>query len=606
MPLIAGITAMVAVFVLAIGGYWVYVRLLYRPAVAPYSVLPADTVAYLTVDPSPPGDQKEALDAIRRTFEARPGFREAWSELLTALLQQYPGTATSELLGLPGTPDLHSIGAYLGDRTTIAVLPLGAADLQKLRGMSAGGDSRSVDSDVIALLSQNLVGIVDLNFNPVGKAGSISELKRQIDLASGNRPMETYRDIAIYSYTTTTGGTTYFTVLEGTSTAVVASRVEPLRVVIEQFREETGLHDNPLHRWMAGEVPQERFATLYVNFSQLNRQLRFVKSQTRHDDEVASVSGALLVTLAAHPDGLRIDVASNVDAGGAAIYLPSARPDVSTLFDVPRSSAGFVTGTDLGGALQLTLNTLRTQGDPFEPSGGSLVASALEELHRATGLDPELDVIPLLKGDYVLSVAASDGSGGPRPPLARPGRQAITVVFQLKLGAAERGKAVSVLDRLASSSSGTHGAGRLSPAGGQFYDLTPTTAPEGAGLVAGVTATRDRLIIVYDDAGVQSATMQAGAVSRDSGRGFGSLPEWRDIARHLPYDSGLISYIDVARIRPLIESRLPDDAKVQYARTIGPLLEPVRYVLLGSASRSDSIWVPGRNHTVVFVGIAEQ
>ena len=43
--------------------------------------MPANTMAYVTVNTSPNGTQKGALDKIRDAFESQPGFKDAWAKL---------------------------------------------------------------------------------------------------------------------------------------------------------------------------------------------------------------------------------------------------------------------------------------------------------------------------------------------------------------------------------------------------------------------------------------------------------------------------------------------------------------------------------------------
>src|SRR5687768_14157368 len=60
--LIVGIAAIVLVFGLLVGGFWAYNRFISPPAVSPGRVLPSNTIAYITVDPSPGEGQKKAFD----------------------------------------------------------------------------------------------------------------------------------------------------------------------------------------------------------------------------------------------------------------------------------------------------------------------------------------------------------------------------------------------------------------------------------------------------------------------------------------------------------------------------------------------------------------
>ncbi len=329
-PLVMGIAAMVAVFVLAVGGYWAYVRLFYRPTVPHQSVLPADTIAYLTVDPSPPGDQKEWLDRIAAQFKAQPGFDDAWTGLLSGL------TSTGGTLGgtagsaSPPTrppakagPEPFTDPGDLKGKLTIAVLAPTAEQARRLRG--AGMDSPDIITAMKYPLGSNVVGLVDLDFNPDGMQGPVSNLKRRIDSMAGAEPVEKYRDIAIYRYDLQYASHTtslYFALLEGTATAVVGGEVQSVHRVIDRFRDGPGLSDLPIYESLAGQVPPEPVAALYVNFSQISSLMRYVNPEAAEQNPPALTDGlwgAVLATLTAHRDGLQIDVASDAEVAGTGL-----------------------------------------------------------------------------------------------------------------------------------------------------------------------------------------------------------------------------------------------------------------------------------------------
>src|SRR5207253_4722557 len=129
------LAALLVLLVGALAGFWFFQNTAGRPAVAVDHLLPADTMAYLTVDTSPSGAQKAALDKMRQAFESQPGFKEAWAKL-AADAATSSGKPAADASGIDG---FDSLSQYLGKNLTIAMLPVSAADLQKLTNSGSSG-----------------------------------------------------------------------------------------------------------------------------------------------------------------------------------------------------------------------------------------------------------------------------------------------------------------------------------------------------------------------------------------------------------------------------------------------------------------------------------
>jgi hypothetical protein len=573
-PLVAGIATVVLVFAIVVGGFWVYFNLFNRPAASAARVLPPNTLAYITLDTSPDAAQKAALDKMKEAFESQPGFKEAWAKLAGQATQAGSDMGlTSD--ATPEVTDFDTLGSYLGDNVTIAILPPSTDDLEKLQGGTGEGD-------VMDVVGRNVVGLVDIDFNPLNKKGPLVDFKKQTEQGAKAEVVEKYRDMEIRKYVTDTT-TLYFTLLNDTSTAVVGSKVEPVRAVIDQFKDDKGLRDDATYKALSGQVPQERILTLYVNLTEVYKQSQIVSPEALDNYGVQTTEGAMLLTLSAQEGGMQVDVASEVYMAGTGVQVnPNAKPEVATLSDIPADSLGFLVGTDLKSAIESAIESTRKQGE----------ASLLDDFEEATGLNAETDVIPLLGGDYALSFDTTL----PRIAGADP---VPSGVFQLKLSADDLPKAEQVLSALLDKMSPDGRPDKLSIAGGSFYDLSDI-GPEG--VVAGIT--QDRLLVVYDP-GRENAEEAVKAVTDNLGKGIGSTEQWREIAKHLPRDSNSIMYLDIKGALEFGESKYRSDSNNDSETAPVLFIRPFQYLLVGSSTQATREGNRSRNHTVIFLGIGK-
>ncbi len=572
--LIIGGVVLVVLIAAGAVGLTFFNKLANRPAVAVEKLLPTNTLAYLTIDPSVGGAQKAALDKIKAAFESQPGFKEAWAKI-TDEAAKSTGSAS-------GTPsditNFDSLGQYLGDHITLAVLPPSSDDLQKLQGSMSGGGSDPTD-----VLMKSVAGVIDLDFNPLNKKGPISDLKKQADNFANAELAEKYRDIEIRKYVTGTT-TLYFSLLDGTSTAIVAGKTDPLHALIDQFKDKKGLDTDATFATLSAQVPGERIGSLYVNLTEVYKDAALA-SPEMFQNGATKADGAVLITVSAQDDGIQVDVASQVDITGAGVKVnPTSKPDASTASDVPAASQMLLEGTDLKSIIQSALDAMRQQS---KASGGEdMVQSTLDELEKSTGLNLEKDILPWMGGDYALSGSLDIKGDSPLP----------SVVFQLKLNAADHDKAAAAIDKLVNSTSSGQEQ-KLDVTDGTFYAPSPDT-----GLVAGVA--KDRMLVIYDT-DVAAATTRLKAVMGEMGKGLGSTPRWQEASKHLPKDSNVLLYIDVSGLRQAIEGIIPADSKTEYEQSAAPFVRPFKYLTLGSAALPGSNGTLTRGHGILFLGISK-
>ncbi len=589
-PLIAGILAVILLIVIAGVALYLWQNVFGRPAVAVERLLPANTLGYFSFDPVLEGQQKAAMDRIGEAFQSQPGFKEAWDKITgqvtSALGDNGSGNNSgnnSQYGATPTAGSLDTLATYLGNSVTLAVLAPSSDDLQRIQDAANNGDMESVAGDVI---SKNVVGIVDLDFNPLNKKGPISDLKQQADNIGKAELVETYRDVDIHKFITNTNEI-FFALLDGSSTAIVGAKVDPLKVLIDDFRDNKTLKDDETFKALSGQVPQDRIAALYMNLTEIYKQAQLADPEVMEQQTVQNVSGSMLFTLSATDDGLQLDVASETDLSlmGTSLQVnPDARPDESILNDVPSGALAFFAGTDLKTILEGVLKNLRDNNDV-----GNEIDEQIKSIEDATKVNIEQDLLPLLGGDYALSVSLN-GQGEQASP---------SVIFELKLS--EPDKMKSMLDKaLSPQSNPDANATEVQLAGETFY------GDPNSGVLLGVA--QDRFWFIFDTNG-QAAHADLQATIDNVGKGFGTSSQWNSAKAHLARDSNAIAYVDLTGLREYLESdfldTMGDETKSDYDQTVAPFVRPLKYLLVGSATQSAKSGQLSRNHTVLFLGISK-
>ena len=575
-PLIGLLLVLLLLAAGAAAAFFILGRTINRPAAALGRVLPPNSLAFLSVDPVLEGNQKAAMDKLGEAFKSQPGFDDAWAKITEQTTEMAGGGEAAENCA-GGMTDFGSLSSYLGNNLTVAVLPPSSADLE---GLQNG------DQEIGAVLSRNVVGMVDLDFNPLNKQGPAAELKTVTDNVSKAELVEKYRDMEIRK-ATVCDATLYFTLLDGSATAVMAADVAPLKVVMDQYKDDKGLKTDARFTALQAQVPAERIATLYLNWSEIYKQAGFIDPQAT--EALQGVQGAVLMTLSAENDGLRLDVASEADFTnnmlGPSVNVqlnPNARPDVNTLSDIPTGSLAFLLGTDLQSILQGSIDAVRNSGG--DASAG--LDDAIAQVQDMTGMDLEQDILPLMSGDWAVSVSPDAGAAIPVRGL----------VFQMKLKQGDVEKAQQVVESLAQGASNGE-TETVDVSGNTFYTLSP----DGTALMG---TTNDRLIFAVSFNG-EPADQAAADTADNLGQGIGSTDAWRDTAKHLPKDSNLIGWLDFNGIRELAEGTLEGEGLDEYETTAAPFVRPIKYLLMGSSSQAPEGDKLSRNHTILFLGISK-
>jgi|GEM_PF-1609873 len=590
LPLVLGIVALVLAVAVAVAAYWAWNNVINKPSVPVGRLLPTDTLAYLSIDPSLDNDQKAAFTKLRSTFEADPAFKDAWANVVRSadrftqdISQRSQGDCKKML-------NVDEVSNYVGGNLTLAVLPPSTADLDRLKASPLG------IGDIADVAGRNLVAIVDLDFNPLNKKGPIADLKRQADDLRNAELVEEYLGVEIRKLNTCEA-TAYFSLLSGTATAIISPRAELLRTVIDNYKGESNLGAADWYMALMAQVPKERAGTLFLNLTHLYMRAEQVAPDRINTRLVPTVGGAWMIALTAEEDGVQIDLAAQASvvgvdrltgrelniagiAGTAGTQLahPGPKPDVNMLYSAPKDSLAFIVGSDLKLPLQELLYAQRQRDY-------DTTVSLEHRLKDQTGLNLQGDIFSMLTGDYVISATPYDPQENSFPP----------TTFQFRLKPDQRGKVADALPKVLKAADDGEEPQKLKMAGGVYYKRLGSLR-----VFAGVVS--EWLIVVVDHAPVPGRDRMAGAVN-NLGKGIGGTDEWKYLSRHLPSESNVIGYVRMEAARSVIEGSLPPERKSEYEKNVLPLLRPFKSIVVGSTTQPISVADMRRNHTRIFLSL---
>lgn len=569
-------------------------------------VLPANTLAYISINPAPPESQRRAFATMREAFESQPGFKDAIANLVQRIQGAIGGTGLS-ILGTSTDPaSLDTLASYLGGNMTIAVLSPSPGELLSLQGISSGEINPQTALAALDVATRNVVGVVDLDFNTGdgSKQGLIADLRAVRDNLEKAKVVEKYNDTDIRQYSTD-AGQLYFSLLGGSSTAAVGIDTKPVKALIDELKSNKGLKEDASFKLLSGKVPAERMATLYVNLSEIHKSVQAVLPDFDSNSNRSllggffKLNGSMLLAISGQDDGAQIDVASQgltFDWGYLVLgsgtdgstslarsgSFPNAHPDSSTLNDIPTDSVAFLAGSDLNSPITSILDSLQ-QSAPDQ----------LDQLEKTSqgwlGLGLREDIVPLLGGDYAISAGNSDDVKA---------EDVAPIVVQLKLSDADRAKAGDAIKR----GMGTLYNGQaqsVEVAGGTFYSARNNSS---SATLIGTTTDRALLVIDKNDG---LAKAKADSVISNLGKGFGTTDKWKAVAGHLPQNSNLIGYLDATAFRETSERAITPEEKADYDKTAAPFLKPLKYILLASATEPPTVDVMSHNLTRIFIGIGK-
>jgi hypothetical protein len=566
------------------------------------SLLPPDTLAYVNFDPHPAGAQKAALDKMQSAFTSQPG----WQAAVDKIKSQGDSVSqpiTSTIGGCFSGPQAGTTPAsfdeatgFLGHSVTLAMLPLTKDEITKLMD-STGENSGDAASQVML---PKLVMVGDLDVAAIAKGGLPGNLKK-VTGASGkveDIPVaEKYKEVDIRKISSkqcdaNAKDQPAFLALIG-STAVLTFDQNTMHGAIDRYKDpktNATLGASAGFTGLDAELPKERLGTLYLNLTGVNDIITVVteKMQASMGDtgapavKMTKIGGAVLVSMSAKDDGMQIDSASDTQVDGQAVGTGAA-PSADAINDIPADSWAFYSGADLKTIITQALDTMRKQGQ------GADLDEQLAGVRDQLGVDVEKDLLPLLSGDYMISVG---GRKAEEMPI-------LNGAMQLRLKPGDGAKLNSIVTKLNDSMQSQGG-----PAP-ETVDVAGTTLfrPEGMPGFYGLKGDHFYLMGTMDP-DPEAAQKYAETVINGTGKGIGTDATVKARLAHLPANSVATLYVDISKIRQEgIESMLQGDSKTSYDSEVAPFVRPLQYLISGGTSKTVNSMNHG--HGVVFLGISK-
>ncbi len=577
--------------------------------VAATKLLPADTLAFVSFDPHPASGQKAALDKMQAAFTGQPGWQTAVDKIKSqtaAAGQTLTSTVSGCLNSAPaaGTPtSMDEATSFLGHNVTLAMLPLSKAEMQQLMTLKGdtAGDSAS------KLLLPKVVLVADLDLAALAKQGLPGGLKK-VPGGSGkvtDIPVaEKYKEVDIRKISTAQCATDgkdqpLYVALLG-STAALTFDPTTMHGVIDRFKDgktANALADSAAYTSLEAELPaaKDRLGMAYMNMTSLYDTFQTVMDKIQSDmnnslgaaapptpTKMVKISGTAAMALAAHDDGMQLDTVSDTQLDGQPVGTGAA-PAADALNDVPPASWAFYSGADLKTQIKQALDLYRKQGMEQQINDG------LAQVKQQTGVDVEADVLPLLGGDYLISVGGHKGINNP----------ILTGAVELRLKAGDGAKMSGVLDKLNTSIAAQGGSAPqpVTVAGGSLFSI------EGLPAFYGVIG--DKMYAAgTTDPDPAAGKTYADTVLSGAGKGMGTDPTVRARLAHVPANSTATLYVDMSKIlQEGVEPMMQGASKDTYEGQVAPFVRPLQYVLAGGNTTIRNAMNHG--HSVLFVAVGK-
>src|SRR5579859_2085348 len=582
------IALLAVVGVVGVAGY-LAAQVLNKPVVTATKLLPPDLYGYLSFNPHVTGPQKAALDKMQDAFKSQPGFQAAWDKVFNQAssaanspVKSATGNCTDPSAQASSTPtSLDEVSKYLGDNITLALLALSPDEIAKMK--DGGPDSAK-------LLWPKVLLIGDINFNEIVKTALSGTAKQPTGKVDDMPLVEKYKELEIRKLpldkcTSADTPTVYVTLIG--STGVVAFDLTTMHSAIDSYKTPgQSLADSPAFTTLESELPKERLGLLYLNMSKIYDTIQ-AAMPTANDSgtptpKMARTDGAVGLTLSAHDDGMQIDTVSDLQVNGQA-FPPPGVPAADALTDVPSGSWAFLSGADLKSTIQQALDALRKQGQ------GADLDKGLAQMKDQTGIDLEKDVLPLLGGDYLVSLQGQKSPDGP----------VFSGVAELRLKSGDGAQMSTVLDKF-NTYAKTQGTDvQTVPAGGASLFRPGADVP----YLYGVTG--DKLYIVANSQpGGTGVEPFAAQVLGEQGKGLGTDKAIQDRLAKLPAKSNAVLYVDISKIRQEgIEATLTRDNRGDYDTQYAPFIRPFQYLVAGGTAAIANNMTHTRS--VLFLGIGK-
>ncbi len=388
-----------------------------------------------------------------------------------------------------------------------------------------------------------------------------------------------YRGVTI-SVGTPTGGNSHeplaYAYVDHT---VVVSNSEALvhDVIDTDQGKKARLLDSPGYKAIAGQVPAERLALLFVNgkpvIDRLKAEIakqgqRGVQVPKEQLDQLDAFKG-LTLTLAARSNGLAADLQIKMDPSKLdaetrdALISPSHK---NTLLQwVPRQAYGLFAATTLKQGLQSYVNQSATSSPEARQS--------LDQF----GLTGRNGLLAHLTGDVAIEVEAGAGRYPAGALLLATDNEAVMRTFLDRL----EGLAMAGLDR--TSIPGNY---RIKHEGYRGVSITSLSIPQlaEAGLVPAYAVTGGVGIVASS-----STELRALIDAHQSGQNITTAENFMAASKEADQNPSSEFYVDISQGALAVRGLLPDKERKEYDVNVAPDLDPLKAFIMTAENGSDQI-----------------
>ncbi len=466
-------------------------------------LLPKQTLGYLSFNAKPGGDQQANLQRISDAFTSQAGWNQLSQQLgglsgsaTQGTTQQCAGQTT----GTNKNGFITNATDVLQGNVLVALLTPDVTKLQQLGQSGANSSCAALD-----FLNQGFVVIADTSASQgtlLGKLKDASGTATKVDSYNG-------QDITKFD----NNGSTYFLTMYG-GTAVLAANEDNIKKVVDAGAGSDSLGADQHYQGAASHLPANRLGSLYINVTEVVALAQAAMSQssstpisgtTQIMSAMANIKGVAMFSFTAQPNGLQVDVSTNLDLGSMAGSYASPILDPRTFLDKIPADAWMVIGSqDLPGIYNGLVDQLNKAGGLTSTASTSTTQTLdqfKQQVNALTGMDFDKDLLPLLNGEMALFVSP-DASGGMLP-----------VGGVLVVKTSDATKAATLAQNLAT---------RLGAMSGASGSVNPVMGQASAGL--GSDSTISGTSVMSGSSAISGSAVMSGSTAPATG-GTGAAPQ---------------------------------------------------------------------------------
>jgi Protein of unknown function (DUF3352) len=447
------IIAVLVIALLAVGGFFLWQNVA-KPLIAGVAydkLLPNTTMGYFNYNASPSQGQQANWAKIRDAFTSQPGVQDKLNQMgsqmgiAPAMINSYMQQCGQTLGSGSGGSIISNLGGFLNGNVTLAYLQPSDAEVRKVvkDAVSSSGlngspmmtrpgtplspppaaGSQQVGCEALALVENHLVAVVELDVNPLDKNSIIAKLQAKTnDQNKGSLTKdETYNGSDIYKINLDSTASTFYGLLIGKE-AVLSSNKDSLKAVVDAYKDGSkSISSNAQYTAALAKLPADRSMTIYLDGAKFASSASVAVDEASKDspmmarsfnsmksmyDQLKNQNNVAVISVAAQPNGVQVDIAGNTTDLNAA--LAAAAPlmsDRSLVKLIPANVWGFVASANLKGLVTQGLIYL-DKINYFSSFGASNMDSAKirQQFKDATDLDLDNDILSWMGSEWGLYI----------------------------------------------------------------------------------------------------------------------------------------------------------------------------------------------------------